>query len=281
MPRTRIRLTASEELLDALVGLLEDQGLEGTVVDSADGACVQLFLSPESDLTSVRSIIELAFHRTGLPIPALEVREVEERDWTAEWRRSQTAFPVGERFYVVPSWDRTPIPPDRIPIFIDPGQAFGTGTHESTQLVLEDLETLVHPGSRVCDIGTGSAILAIAAHRLGAGSVLACDTDPVAVDVARENIARNPGVLCPVMIGSTELFSGGCTDLLLANLTAEPIALLMPEFHRLVSPGGCAVFSGILNSQEDEVVRSAELAGFRPRRLRHRGEWTGMVVDRT
>jgi ribosomal protein L11 methyltransferase len=158
---------------------------------------------------------------------APEVRESEQTDWV---RQTEDSFPpqlIGDRFFLVPPWNRDPTPAGRIRLEINPGQACGTGWHPCTRLCLEALEQHLRPGDRVLDVGIGSGILSVAAALLGAGLVVGCDIDSEAVRIARE---RTPA---PLFIGSIDAVASGSFDLLVANISAEAAGDFFPEFRRV------------------------------------------------
>jgi ribosomal protein L11 methyltransferase len=216
----------------------------------------------------------------GRQNPAISRKVVEECDWTEEWKKSYTSFPVGDNFFIVPSWENPTVPADCLVIRIDPGQAFGTGTHETTQLAVGELERWIDPAHVVLDVGTGSGILAIASRMLGAKEVFACDIDPVAVQVAQANIIRNGEDHISTFCGSLDGVSKDAADLLIGNLTAELIIDLFPEVHRVLKPHGIAIFSGILQDQLEEVTQC--LARYRCSVYEKvtRGEWLALVCEK-
>lgn len=261
--------------LDGIAGVWER--------DARDGDGTELVLYFESDRLPplVRARVGRVFERNGYLPPALSVGLQEREDWTREWRKGFTSFPLGNRFRVVPSWEAPPGGDDRIPIRVDPGLAFGTGTHETTQLMIEALESIGPSASGpVLDLGTGSAILSIAAALLGHRAVVACDVDRDAVGVARENLRRNRSD-AELFVGSADAIAPGTIGLLLANLTADVIAELLDDIARLLRAGATAVFSGILLAQAEEVRDRIAGAGFRVGGRRVRGEWTVMVAVRS
>jgi ribosomal protein L11 methyltransferase len=208
-----------------------------------------------------------------------EIESVEEADWGEVWKRGLEPLVVG-RIYVRPSWVDAPPPPGTAEVVLDPGMAFGTGTHPTTALCLAALSDLLaaRPGASVLDVGTGSGLLAIAAAKLGAGRVAANDDDPVAVRVARENAAAN-GVA--VEIGQEPVARiGGTFDLVVANILANTLVELAGEISAKVAPGGTVLLSGILAPQEDEV-RAAYLArGLVPAPGRREGGWALLALRR-
>src|SRR5690606_1873730 len=180
----------------------------------------------------------------------------------------------------------TVAPTDRHVIELDPGMAFGTGSHPTTALCLEALEELDRPGDTVVDVGTGSGILAIAAARLGAGAVIAVDIDPQAVQAARDNCRRN-GVHQRVWVaeGSTAaaraLLARRPADLVVANILADVIADMAEELFGLLGPGGRLVASGIIDDAAPAVQVRLVAAGFTLLEERARGEWRCLLAERT
>ncbi len=228
-----------------------------------------------------------ALRRYGIdPRPArITRRTVAARRWADAWRAHATPVRVG-RIYVRPSWVRPPgegRPSGRVVVEIDPGMAFGTGSHASTRLCLHALQTYLETGREgdgpvVFDVGTGSGILAIAAARLGAGRVWAVDTDPLAVAVARANVRQNGvGRKVTVVHGSGVDRAPGRADVILANLIAETIAPMLGHVRRHLCPGGVFVGSGITAGRLREVERAAREARLRKVQVLARGEWRAVI----
>ena len=165
-----------------------------------------------------------------------------------------------------------------MPIRIDPGQAFGTGTHETTQLTLQAMEVWIEPRHTVLDVGTGSGILAVAAIYLNAKAVYACDNDPVAIEVARENIERNEAEQVALMCGSVDAIATGSVSFVVCNLTADVISEIFPEILRAMRPHGLAVLSGILTVQSPGIRLRAATLGFAVLEETTRGEWCALVL---
>src|SRR3954470_21061039 len=261
----QITLEVPDDLKDAVVGELSEDGVAGVWEDAAATSGFTRLIAyfrHRSNLDRLESRILDVFVRTSYSAPTISRGVVEECDWTEEWKKSYTSFPIGNSFYVIPSWVSAACPEDRLPIRIDPGQAFGTGTHETTQLTIEALERWVEPQHIVLDLGTGSGILALAARLLGAKNVFACDIDPVAVQVACANIERNREREIWSFCGSVDGVGSSSVSLLLANLTADLIIKLFPEFNRVVRPKGLTIFSGILNEQREDILDVCAQFGF-------------------
>ncbi len=205
----------------------------------------------------------------------LTLRYVEEADWANAWKEFYKPFRVGRRLLVTPPWEHPELAPDDIPLVIDPGMAFGTGSHPTTQLCLVALEDYVTPSARVADIGTGSGILAIAAAKLGASFVAANDNDPLAVRIARENAAAN-GVAVEV----TDALPTGEYDVVVANILADVIIGLSAELNTLLAPGGVLIASGIIDTREADVRRALEGIGLTHGETRRQTEWVALVFRR-
>ncbi|KWF24529.1 50S ribosomal protein L11 methyltransferase [Burkholderia pseudomultivorans] len=183
-------------------------------------------------------------------LPKFEVREVEEQDWVRLTQSQFDPIPVGERIWVVPSWHDAP-DPDALILELDPGLAFGTGSHPTTRLCMEWLEQSVQPGQSVLDYGCGSGILAILAKKCGANPVVGIDIDPQAVESARQNSERNRA---DVTYGLPDACPAGEFDIVVANILSNPLKLMASMLASKVKPGGRIALSGVLARQADEVA---------------------------
>ncbi|MGH8399376.1 MAG: 50S ribosomal protein L11 methyltransferase, partial [Gammaproteobacteria bacterium] len=184
-------------------------------------------------------------------LPVHQFTTLEDREWSREWLKEFNPKRFGQRLWIVPSAHEPP-DPKAVNVLLDPGLAFGTGTHATTALCLEWLDGAELMGKTVIDYGCGSGILAIAAARLGAKSVRAVDLDPQALVATRENAARNR-VTSTLQISLPDTLSTAPADVLLANILAVPLIELAPRFAALLKSGGELVLSGILDSQRDEI----------------------------
>lgn len=243
-------LSASIEDADAGTANEQPQFGEPGSVNSpgwAHSRVVALF-EPDVDVAALLAHASAAIGLAG--VPAWTVEAVAEQNWVQLTQSQFDPIRVSERLWIVPSWHETP-DPAAVNLILDPGMAFGTGSHPTTRLCLEWLERNVSPGCRLLDYGCGSGILAIAAARLGAGSVAGVDIDPQAVDAARANAERN---------GVTALFAdsaqpvAGEYDLVVANILSNPLRVLAPAICAHVRSGGRLALSGILREQADEII---------------------------
>jgi ribosomal protein L11 methyltransferase len=231
-----------------------------------------------SHLQQVRSALGML--GVALPDEALQFHPVKPQDWNATWAASVQPIRIGHRIGIRPSWATMEMPQNGVELIIDPKQAFGTGHHATTQLILEWLEEVTWvPGMRVLDVGTGSGILAMAALRLGATSALGIDVDTTALDCAREyaavnNIHEGLDLSCsPLATLPDQSF-----DLIVANLDRKTILETMVHFSRMRGAQTQLVLSGLLEDDEFEMVRQLERQGWIQRHIRRRNGWIAIQL---
>ena len=219
-------------------------------------ASVSLFLPAEQSYTMAISFIRERLASEGVE-PKIEVVGVNEEDWANSWKKYYNTLHIGKRIVIVPMWEEYEPKDDEIIVKMDPGMAFGTGSHETTRLVIELLEKYTKKGVRMLDVGTGSGILAICASKLGAGECRAYDIDPVAVKVARENIAQSgqTNVECEVsdLLKQVDL-EGGKYDLICANIVADIIIRMTPDISKYMNDDCVLLCSGIIKERADDVI---------------------------
>ena len=209
---------------------------------------VVALVEPDAD---IEGLLGAAASTVGLDeLPAYAVEDVAEQNWVQLTQSQFDPIRISDRLWIVPSWHETP-DPTAVNLILDPGMAFGTGSHPTTRLCLEWLERNVANGCTVLDYGCGSGILAIAASRLGAGRVAGVDIDPQAVEAARANAERN-GVSAFFADSATPV--AGEYDLVVANILSNPLRVLAPAICAHVRPGGRLALSGILREQADEII---------------------------
>lgn len=282
-----ISLAVESEIAEAIAGVLSYYIPRGIAIEAGpDGwnagpVIVRAYLPADENLPANRRRVEAALWHLGQirPIPAPSFRTIAEEDWAEAWKERLTVMHIGQHIVVRPSWlEYVPVPGDTV-IQLDPGMAFGTGLHPTTQMCLVALEELVRPGMEVLDLGCGSGILAIAAAKLGAGCVLAVDNDPIAVKTARENVVANDvqGTVCVIHGSLAE--AEGSYDLVAANILAAVIVEMAREgLAKRVRHGGTLIATGILDGQETEVVEALEREGLTLAEQRRVEDWVCLLA---
>ena len=219
-------------------------------------ASVSLFLPAEQNYAMAVSFIRERLAGEGIE-PKIEIVGVNEEDWANSWKKYYNTLHIGKRIVIVPMWEEYEPKSDEIVVKMDPGMAFGTGSHETTRLVIELLEKYTKQGVRMLDVGTGSGILAICASKLGAGECRAYDIDPIAVKVANENIAESgqTNVTCEVsdLLRQVDL-EGGKYDLICANIVADIIIRMTPDVPKYMNDDCVLLCSGIIKERADDVI---------------------------
>lgn len=310
-PWLEISLTVDGELAEPVAEVLARFIPDGVVIEStavtagpddSEGHAigplrVYGFLPTSEGYETVRNQIEEALWYLGRirPLPTPQFRPVQLANWAEAWKQHYHPIAIGKKIIIIPAW--LDIPDDgRIPIRIDPGMAFGTGTHPTTQLCLElieayfagELSTAPEAAPEVIDMGCGSGILAIAALKLGARHALGVDIDADAIRASRENAAANQvyegfeielGSLGETLAGKFSLSTG---KLVLANILAPVIIRLFDEgLGEILAPGGVMILSGILAEQVDQVRAAFEKYGFRLVEQRLIGDWAALAIARS
>ena len=261
-------------------GLMEAGALGTEAREGADGlAEVAAYFDSPPDGERVRAAISDALEIYSLPpssVRGMRPREVADEDWLAEWKRNWRPVEVGRRIVVAPPWAEVPERPGRVVVRVEPGMAFGTGTHETTRLCLAAVEKYFK-GDSFLDVGTGTGVLAIAAAKLRpAARVEACDTDAEAVGIARENARLNGvGDRIQFRVGTVDdtTASASCVC---ANLTADVIIPLLPAL--VASSCGLLILSGLLRAQAADITARLRAAGLLRCELTAEGEWAAVTV---
>ena len=284
----QIKVTADRKYLDSITAIMSmvenslltedysdvEQELDGVYGDLID----EELLSRDRTVCSVSAFIpgqkspgeSVGFikERLGtLDIPAeVELHGVNEEDWADSWKKYYKPIKTGRKIVIVPKWEKYEPAEGEICVLMDPGMAFGTGTHETTRLCASLLEDFVNPGAKVLDVGCGSGILAICAAKLGAGNCFACDIDENAVRIAGENAILNstPNVKTAVsdLLRHVPEIDGGY-DVCCANIVADVIIRMAPDVGRFVSDSGVLIVSGIIVERADETLRALKAAGWK------------------
>ena len=219
------------------------------------------------DLTPI--LLGLTQFLPEIPPSSYRVEQIEDKDWIREWMDQYKPMLFGRNLWIVPSWLPAP-DPQAVNLMLDPGMAFGTGTHPTTAMCLSWLDLNAPQDLQVIDYGCGSGILAIAAAKLGAKQVRGTDIDPQAITASQDNAERNQVKIDFQLVKD---FKAQPADLLIANILAGPLKELSTEFDRLVKPGGRLVLSGLLQSQADELVEHYRQFGFELDERKTQDEW--------
>ncbi len=258
-----------------------DEGLQQQLQGLAQ---IKLYLE-DSDSDGLGRLEELT-RQHNLPMTVSAMAEV---DWEESWKENYPAVEIGETLVVLPYWLEKEDHGHRLPVILDPGLTFGTGTHPSTQMVLRAMEKQIFPGSACLDLGSGSGILSIAALRLGAKTAVGVDIDPKAEDIARENAAYNHFAApeftaltgnvttdAPLMSRLAEAHY----DTVLVNIVADVIIGLAPVLPRFLSENSTLICSGILDTRLDEVVSALDRAGIAVTELFQQEDWRCITAKR-
>lgn len=211
---------------------------------------------------------------------SVTISEVNEEEWATAWKKYYNPVKISERFTIVPTWeDYTPVSSDELIIELDPGMAFGTGTHPTTVMCIQALERTVTAGDHVIDVGTGTGVLSIGAALLGAKNVQALDLDEVAVQSAILNIKLNK-VKEFVSVSQNNLLDGidGPADIVVANILAEVILRFTDDVARVVKPNGYFIASGIIQQKRDQVKADIERAGFSVEETLVMEDWVAFIA---
>lgn len=260
-------------------------------IDSRQPSLVTGYLASDdpalSDkLQAIREFLAiLASGTPGAPPPSLQCETIPEEDWDRKWREGFKPFHLTKRIVIKPSWENYRAVADELVIELDPGQAFGTGLHASTRLIVELLEeafpTLPATPARGLDVGTGTGILAICAALLGCQSITGIDIDPAAVTAARENIAANHLSARITAEATTLADLTGHYDLIMANIIHNTLLEMAPRLSDLLAPGGILLVAGILRGGQAENIRTNYFKkGLSCLSLRESGEWAALCLHK-
>ena len=260
-------------------------GMYGELVDEsileADKSLVKVSLFVPEEKNPAEYISFIKERLDALSIKGeISTEGMNEEDWSESWKQYYKPIPLG-KVTIVPAWEDYNAKEGEVIIKMDPGMAFGTGTHETTRLVMRIMQDELFGGERVLDVGTGSGILSICASKLGARSCHAYDIDPVAVKVARENAIL--GGCDNITVGVSDLLkgvdlSGGKFDFCVANIVADIIIRMMPDIRKYLKDGAPLSLSGIIEPRKDEVIECAKAHGFSVIREEKENDWIGLLV---
>ena len=297
---TKITVTGNIKNLDDIVAvmsmldnglMIEDysdfslNGMYGELVDESilnadrETVRVSLFVPEERNPLEYREFLETRLPALGIEA-TISFEGINEDDWAESWKQYYKPVPLG-KVTIVPAWEKYDAKDGEVIIRMDPGMAFGTGTHETTRLVIRLMQDIIQGGERVLDVGTGSGILSICASKLGAKSCNAYDIDPVAVKVAKENALADG---CDnITVGVSDLLrqvdlSGGKYDFCVANIVADIIIRMLPDVRAYIKEGSPLILSGIIGERANEVREAVIRTGFTVEKEIKENDWVGMLV---
>ncbi|HHW07886.1 MAG TPA: 50S ribosomal protein L11 methyltransferase [Clostridia bacterium] len=302
-----ITVETTEEAAEAVANLFYEVGAQGVVIEDprviaryleenvwdayelpselleAENIVIKVYLPVDERLEERLKLFESRL--AGLEryfvswLAKVSYAEIAEADWSSAWKTYYKPQRVGERVVISPSWEQYEAQPGDIVVWLDPGMAFGTGSHPTTAMLIQLMERYLAPGSDVVDVGTGSGVLAIVAAKLGAKSVLALDIDTLAVEIAEQNAALN-AVSRIVSVRYNDLLMGleGRYQMITANITADPILALLPDARRLLDPGGVLLASGIIRHRYRDIEAKLRALGYTLVETLTEGEWVSLAA---
>lgn len=302
-----VEIITSSEAAEAVTGILYNTGVQGVAIldeedikekksssdgfdwvevdflNSIEGAIVKAYYKEDSKFNEYLQYIKesiMNLDRFGLDKGEgkITVKRVDEEDWENNWKVYYKTTKVGERIVIKPVWENYQKSEDEVIVELDPGMAFGTGTHETTRLCIKALERHVKDNSIVFDIGTGSGILAITAAKLNAKKVIGVDLDPVAVDAAKENVSLNNLNNIEILHGNLMNVVEGKANVVVANILADIIMILAEDVKEFIEKEGCFISSGIILDKKQDVIDKLEQLGFSIQEVEVDGEWCCIVA---
>ncbi|MGM0828413.1 MAG: 50S ribosomal protein L11 methyltransferase [Bacillota bacterium] len=311
MKWSEISILTTNEAIEPISNILHESGASGVVIEDpaelikeredmfgeiyqlnpddypSEGVLVKAYLPINSFLGETvdeikQGITNLVTYDIDIGENKVEISEVNEEEWATAWKKYYHPVKISDKFTIVPTWeDYTPVHSDELIIELDPGMAFGTGTHPTTVMCIQALERIVKEHDTVIDVGTGSGVLSIAAAQLAADHVRAYDLDEVAVRSARLNVKLNK-VQQTVTVDANNLLNGvtGQADVIVANILAEIILRFTEDAFELVKPGGFFITSGIIQPKKQEVRDALESAGFIIEEIMVMEDWVAIIAKK-
>ncbi len=266
--------------LKTVYGDLIDESILNS--DKSIASC-SIYVSEDININEYISFIQSQLTENGID-GKIEVLGTDEEEWSTAWKKYYKPTHIGHKMVIVPSWETYEPAEDEIVIDMDPGMAFGTGTHETTRLCAELLEENIKPNDYMLDVGSGSGILAICASKLGAAKCAACDIDPIAVRTEKENAERNgcDNIDCYVsdLLSDVKNIDGRPFDIVTANIVADIIIRLAPGIGAFIRPDGLFIASGIIDEREAEVDAALQKCGFIKLSAKHEKGWCALLFKK-
>ncbi len=274
----RIRLEVRGFDPDRLSAVLFREGALG--IEELDESIWFVYFAPDFSSMEFSHLQDSLLHlNPGFrPEQAVSTR-LRKTDWNAEWKKHFQPIKTGSQVWIVPPWETSPAGPREISIVIDPQMAFGTGSHETTQLMIESMEKYLRPGDSVLDAGCGSGILSLLAAKMGAGTVTGFDIEAEAVENAVHNAGLNKIDGLEFLQGDEKAVAGRQFDLVLANINRNVLLDMLPALDTLVKPEGTIILSGLLDTDES-MIREQRPGPWRPEERFRKNEWIALVFTR-
>ncbi|WP_066367886.1 50S ribosomal protein L11 methyltransferase [Neobacillus fumarioli] len=312
MKWSEISIHTTNEAVEPISNILHEAGASGVVIEDRfeltktredqygeiyqlnpddypeEGVIIKAYLPVNSFLGETveaikESINNLMIYDIDIGLNKVTISEVNEEEWATAWKKYYHPVKISERFTIVPTWEMyNPVSSDELIIELDPGMAFGTGTHPTTVMCIQALESTVQPGDTVIDVGTGSGVLSIAAAMLGARSIRAYDLDEVAVNIARINAKLNK-VNDRITVSQNNLLDNveeNSSDVIVANILAEVILRFTDQAANVLKRGGTFITSGIIHPKKDQVKDALIAAGFEITETILMEDWVAMIAKR-
>lgn len=267
----------NDEVLHSLAEMTDSIGAE--FIDLPSGAKLRAYYRSNEDLSHWREVINKAM-KPWDTVRIEDFGKLENQPWNIVSEEAFPPLPVGRGLVVLAPWHKGSEPGDRIPLYINPGSAFGTGYHESTQIALELLEKYIKEGMTIADIGTGSGILTICALKLGASRVYARDIDPTVIDEVRKSFELNELDAEKLDLATGDLLRDfdHKTDLLTANILLDPLLTMVEDVPGVICSSGTAIFSGMLQTEQEVFLQALSEAGMTVIEECVKGDWWGVVA---
>lgn len=302
-----VTIVTSSEAVEAISGILYNTGVKGVSIEDPedveykkknpgdwdyfdedllqvkDAAIVKGYYKDDENFKEYIKYIEESVANLGefgidKGKGLVTVSKVNEEDWENNWKKYYKPTKIGNKIVIKPIWENYEVKEDEVVVELDPGMAFGTGTHETTRMCVEALEKYVTPNSTVFDIGTGSGILAIVAAKLKAEKAIGVDLDPVAVDSAKQNVGFNNINNIEILHGNLMDVVDGKAEIVVANIIADVIMFLAEDVKKFIKPEGYFISSGIIKDRRADVENKLLQCGFKIEEVNVQGEWVCIVA---
>jgi len=302
-----VTIVTSSEAVEAVSGILYNTGVKGVSIEDPedveykkkhpgdwdyfdedllqvkDGAIIKGYYKDDENFKEYYRYIEESVANLGefgidKGKGLVTFSKVNEEDWENNWKKYYKPTKIGNKIVVKPIWESYEAKEDEVIVELDPGMAFGTGTHETTRMCVEALEKYVTPNSTVFDIGTGSGILAIVAAKLNAEKAIGVDLDPVAVDSAKQNVEYNKISNIEILHGNLMEVVDGKAEVVVANIIADIIMFLAGDVKKFIKPEGYFISSGIIKDRRADVENKLVECGFKIEEVNVQGEWVCIVA---